>query len=169
MSNSNNWKRKREQVLRRIEELRRQGICYSCYDLETGQVFGDQHIVYEDHLFKVVLESYPRMKGHTIVVYKPHREDISFLSEEEASRMFQMCVRVVRAIKKALGAEKVYLNTMCDGEINHVHIQLFPRYAGDPMGSERFVSERGPLTNGREIAQRIRSALRADEDSSDVV
>ena len=161
MSNPNDWKQERKQLLHGIEELKRQGVCYVCYDLETRRVFRDQHIVYEDNLFKVVLESYPQMKGHTILVYKPHREDMSFLSADEACRVFQICVKVVNAIKKALGAEKVYLNTMCDGEINHLHFQFFPRYAGDPIGSSRFVSERRPLTNGNEIAQLIRSALLA--------
>ena len=167
MSAVNNWRREREQLSQKIEELKRQGICYSCHDMKTGQVFGDQYLVCEDDLFKVVLESYPRMKGHTIVVYKPHREDISELSADEASCVFQMCVRVVKVIQRALGAEKVYLNTMCDGPINHLHFQLFPRYAGDPIGSRRFVSKRHPLTNGNEIAQLIRSALSGFEDDSD--
>lgn len=139
--------------------LRKQGICYTCYDLETGELFRDQHVVYEDELFRIALELYPRTRGHTIVVYKPHREDISELSEAEAGRVFEVCVRVVKALKEALDAEKVYLNTMCDGEINHLHLQLFPRYAGDPIGSTRFVAPRQPLVDGDETACRIRSAL----------
>ncbi len=87
------------------------------------------------------------------------------LSEEEACRVFQVCVRTVKAIKEALGAEKVYLNTMCDGGINHLHLQLFPRYAADPIGSKRFVAERQPLADGQEIASRIRAALQFSEDS----
>ena len=165
MDISNDWKQKREQLALRIEELRRQGICYSCYDLATGRLFSEQPLVYEDELFKVALDIYPRMKGHTIIVYKPHREDISFLSEDEAACVFQMCVKVVKAIKKALGAKKVYWNTMCDGEINHLHFQLFPRYPGDSVGSKRFVLERQPLANGNETAKLIRSALLEIDDS----
>lgn len=144
-----------------MRELREQGVCYTCHDLRTGELFGDQQVVCEDDLFRVVLEPYPRMRGHTIVVYKPHREDLSELSEEEAARVFQVCVLVVRAIKRALGAEKVYLNTMCDGGINHLHLQLLPRYHGDPIGSGRFVAERGPLTDGPRTARLIRAELRA--------
>src|SRR3712207_1418290 len=103
-----------------MHELAEQGICYSCYDQETGELFGDreQDIVYEDALFKVVLEPYPRMRGHTIVVFKPHREDISALSEDEACLVARACLRVIQAIKEGLGTEKVFLNTMCDGPIN---------------------------------------------------
>ena len=158
------WQQQREQLNRRVEELRQAGICYTCHDLRTGELFGDQHIVYEDELFRIALEPYPRARGHTIVVYKPHREDISQLSEEEACRVFQVCVRAVKAIKEALGAEKVYLNTMCDGSINHLHLQLFPRYGGDPIGSKRFVAERQPLANGQEIAHRIRASLQPIAD-----
>jgi diadenosine tetraphosphate (Ap4A) HIT family hydrolase len=144
---------------RRIEELRHRGICYACYDLETGELFHDQDVVFEDSQFRVALDLNPRMRGHTIVLFKPHREDVSALLQEEAGRVFAFCVLVSRAIKEGLGAEKVYLNTMCDGGINHFHLQLFPRYPGDPIGSERFVAPRGPVVDGPDTARRIRDAL----------
>lgn len=77
-----------------------------------------------------------------------------------------MCVRMANAIKRGLGAEKVYLNTMCDGPLTHLHLQLFPRYAGDPIGSTRFVADRGPLLDGDEIARRIRAALEAESQEA---
>jgi diadenosine tetraphosphate (Ap4A) HIT family hydrolase len=144
---------------RTIEDLRARGICYACYDLQTGELFRDQHVVFEDSHFRVALDLNPRMRGHTIVLYKPHREDISELTGEEAGCVFAFCVLVTRAIKEGLGAEKVYVNTMCDGGINHFHLQLFPRYPGDPVGSKRFVAPRGPVIDGVETAHRIREAL----------
>ncbi len=142
-----------------VETLKKQGICLTCHDLATGEIFGKQGMIYEDALYKVVLELRPRVLGHTIVVYKPHCEDLSHLSETEVGPLFQLCVKVIRALKHALHAEKVYLNTMCDGPINHLHIQLFPRYAGEHIGSTRFVSPRGHLTDAETTAQRIRMAL----------
>lgn len=153
------WVQERAQRNAQIAALQKQGVCYICHDFATGEVFGGQTIIYNDDLFRVVLDDYPRMPGHTIVVYKPHREDISALSCEEAGQLFDFCCKIIRAIKVGLGAEKVYLNTMCDGGINHLHLQLFPRYPGDPVGSARFVAPRGPLVNGETIAQAIRSAL----------
>ena len=142
-----------------IDGLRSRGICYICRDLETGEVFGEQPTVYDDERLRVVLTLFPRMKGHTIVIFKPHREDISEINGEEASEILALCVRMTNAIKRGLGAEKVYMNTMCDGEINHLHIQLFPRYPGERIGSSRFVAPRGPLTDGDATARRIRAAL----------
>jgi diadenosine tetraphosphate (Ap4A) HIT family hydrolase len=148
--------------MQKINALRQQGVCYSCHHAATGEVFQNEAIVYEDAAFSVKLDPYPRTRGHTIVVYKPHREDISELNDAEAAALFQLCVRLVRALKQSLGAEKVYLNTMCDGGINHLHVQLFPRYAGDPIGSTRFVAPRSPLADGPETAKKIRDALIAD-------
>lgn len=153
------WRLERGKVLSRIQNLRRQGVCYICRDLETQEVFGEQHVVYEDDLFRVVLDMYPRVEGHTIVVYKPHRDDLSDLSEEEAGVVFEMCVATVKAIKAALGAEKVYLLSMCDGPINHLNFQLMPRYPGNLMGYRRLAMERRPLQQGEETAGLIRSAL----------
>src|SRR5262249_6975740 len=121
--------------------------------------FSNQHVIFEDTYFRVALDLSPRMRGHTVVLYKPHREDLSELSAEDASRVLPFCVLVTRAIKEGLGAEKVYLNTMCDGGINHFHLQLFPRYPGDPIGSERFVAPRGPVVDGADTALLIRDVL----------
>jgi len=153
------WQQARESLKDRIEALRQQGLCYICYDQCTGQLFRQQPVIYEDEQFKVVLDLYPRTRGHTIVIYKPHREDISQLTEDETAKLFQLCVRLVSAIKQALGAVKVYLNTMCDGAINHIHVQLLPRYEGDSIGSKRFVAPRTPLTDGEMTARRIRFSL----------
>jgi len=147
----------------RIELLRARGLCYQCYDLETdGDVFGQQTSVYDDPHIRVVLESRPRMAGHTIVIYKPHHDDLSSLTDAEAGYVFAVCTRCVRAIKRAMGAEKVYLNTMCDSGINHLHLQLFPRYAGESIGSRRFVLPRGVPEDSDAIAARIRDALLAE-------
>jgi diadenosine tetraphosphate (Ap4A) HIT family hydrolase len=158
------WKRTRRDLLQRIQQLRRQGICYICQDLKTQEVFGRQCVIWEDDEFRVVLDRYPRVEGHTILTYKPHREDVSELSEEEAALVFQMCVRVVKAIKAGLGAEKVYVLTMCDGPINHLNFQLLPRYPGNLMGYRRLALERRPLEHGEETAAEIRAALESEED-----
>ena len=158
-TNPAEWQRERELLGRRVQEPREQGICDTCHSLATGEPYGNAFILSEDDRFLVTLEAYPRARGHTIVVYKPHRADLSEPDEEEAGAVFRRCVRVASALKRGLGAEEVYLNTMCDGPINHLHLQLFPRYPGERIGSSRFVAERGPLVDGEEIARVVRMAL----------
>lgn len=142
-----------------IRELRANGICPTCRDIEQGDVFVGQSVICDDDQVRVVLDQYPRARGQTIVVWKPHHEDFTTLVLEETAVLFQRCTEVANAIKWSLGAEKVYLVTMCDGFPNHLHIQLLPRFAGEPTGSKRFVGARIPLEDGPELARRIREAL----------
>ncbi len=155
------WQRPRAQVGARIEALTAQGICYSCRNLETGEVFPDQIVAWDDPAFVLVLEEYPRMRGHTVVVWKAHRSDFSELGPEEQAQAMRVCCAAARALRRALGAEKVYLNAMCDGEINHLHFQLFPRYPGDPIGSRRFVLPRQPAEDAPATAAAVRAAFGA--------
>jgi hypothetical protein len=91
----------RAQITERAQALVAQGICPSCHDLETGEPYGrGDRVIYEDDRFLVVLERFPRVAGHTIVTtYKPHREDISALTDEESAEVMSMSVRVTRALK----------------------------------------------------------------------
>jgi diadenosine tetraphosphate (Ap4A) HIT family hydrolase len=43
--------------------------------------------------------------------------------------------------------------------VNHLHLQLIPRYAGTPIGSRRLVDPRGPVLDGPELAAAIRAEL----------
>lgn len=148
----------------RVAELRARGICPTCHDQVTGELFGDQSVIVEDDQFQVVLEQHPRARGHTIIVVKPHRDDFTQLAPDETSALFGLATRVANAIKKAVGAEKIYLVTMCDGSPNHLHLQLLPRLPGEPIGSRRFVASRSVLTDGDQLAAAIRDALENPAD-----
>jgi len=151
----------RAAVLLRIESLRRQGICYICRDLETHEVFGKQPVIFEDDVYRVVLDSFPLNPGHTIVTFKPHRENLASLAAEDAARIFKAVVRISRAIQAGLGADAVYLLAMPDGSPSHLTFQLVPRYAGQPMGTQLLRMKRGRLKNGEKIARRIIAALKS--------
>lgn len=104
----------------------------------------------------------PRVPGHTIVVWKRHVHDFSELDDRETAHLFTVCRDVARALRTALAdVERVYQVTMCDGPINHLHIQLIPRYAGTPIGSMRLIDPRGPVLDGDQLAAAISAAYRA--------
>ena len=147
-----------------IEGLKRQGICYICRDLETGEVFGKQPTIFEDATYRVVLDSYPVTQGHAIITYKPHREDLSGLSAQEASKIFRAIVFVTKALESALGAQKVYLLSMPDGVSSHLTFQLVPRYEGQPMGMQLFRLERQPLVDGANMAAKVAKLLSSAKD-----
>ena len=63
------------------------------------------------------------------------------------------------ALKAVYGSESVYLCTMCDGPMNHFHLQLIPRYAYEKRGSRNFVKERQPYVADPEKIEKLRALL----------
>ncbi|HEY9293244.1 MAG TPA: HIT family protein [Microlunatus sp.] len=145
-----------------MRDLLDRGICYNCRELSEGDVLGPQHRIAEDDYVRVVLALDPRVPGHTIVVWKPHAHDFTELDDQQTARLFTVCRDVARALRTALtGVERVYQVTMCDGPVNHLHIQLIPRYAGTPIGSKRLIDPRGPVLDGEELVKAIQTAYQS--------
>jgi diadenosine tetraphosphate (Ap4A) HIT family hydrolase len=49
---------------------------------------------------------------------------------------------------------------MCDGLMNHFHIQLIPRYSFEKIGSRNFVKERKEYVEDKEKILKIRTLLK---------
>jgi len=148
-----------QNLLAKIRALQQADICPSCQNLETGDVYppNDDRIFYEDDLLSCFLESFPRNPGHTIILIKPHFEDISELPLDIGAKVYPVIHAVVTSLKKVIPAGKVYLCTMCDGKRNHLHFQLIPRLAGDKVtGSQLFVKERCMLVNYKEAVDNLK-------------
>lgn len=142
-----------------VARLRAQGLCPTCHDLEHHDLYDRSGLVYSTDQIEVALAGSPRMLGHTIIIWKQHHDDFTSLAPQDTAALFVECTRVANALKRVLGAEKVYLVTMCDGSPNHLHVQLLPRHPGDPIGSTRLVAPRATLQDGPALAARIREAL----------
>jgi hypothetical protein len=63
------------------------------------------------------------------------------------------------ALKEVYGAESVYICSMCDGPMNHFHVQMIPRYAHERRGSRNFVKERSCYVEDRDKLFRLRELL----------
>jgi diadenosine tetraphosphate (Ap4A) HIT family hydrolase len=144
-----------------IKELQENGICPTCYNFENGGIYPElgNRLLYEDDLLQCFLESRPRSIGHTIILVKKHYQDMSFLPDEVCSRVYLFAKKMMNVLKETLGAERVYLCTMCDGEPNHFHIQLIPRHPGVKIGSTNFVRERQDYEEDIKLIENIRKKL----------
>lgn len=83
-------------------------------------------IIYEDEKIYVCLANYPKVKGHTVVVWKQDVKDLHLLSAEDYDYLMERVDEVRNAILKTLNLEKVYLIYM--DETGHVHWHLVPRH-----------------------------------------
>ena len=150
---------RRQKIMSKVDGLKKAGICPTCKNFKTGGIYpsiGDQ-VFYEDDLVICFLETYPRNPGHTIVLVKPHYEDISELPVLIATKVFKTIHAAINTLKSVLGAEKLYLCTMCDGPKNHLHFQLIPRLTGDNIqGSYLFVKDRGVLKEYGDVVKQLK-------------
>lgn len=139
------------------------GICPTCYDKENNNcVYGDNKdkILYENEMIECFLVGNPRAQGHTIISSKKHYKDMMEIPDDLCSNVYVFAKKVMKVLKEVYEAESVYLCTMCDGPMNHFHIQLIPRYSFEKRGSKNFVKERKEYIEDKEKIDQIRKLLK---------
>ena len=139
------------------------GICPTCFDKENnGILYGDntKRLIYEDDDFLVLLIPNPRCDGHTIISSKKHYKDMLELDNDLVSKGFVLAKKVMNVIKEVYQCESVYLCTMCDGLMNHFHVQLIPRYQDEERGSKNFVKKRKEYIEDFEKVKKLREKLK---------
>jgi len=95
------------------------------------------HFVYEDDLVVAFLDISQATKGHTLVLPKAFYKDIFSMPEDLAAHVFEVAVKVAKALKVAFAAEGVNILSN-NGEVSgqtvfHFHLHLIPRYEKDEI------------------------------------
>ena len=143
-------------------DLTDSGICPTCFDNENNYIlFGSKEdkILYEDELFMCFLAGKPRAIGHTIINTKKHYKDMMEADDKILEKLFVLAKKVMQTLKEVYNAESIYMCTMCDGPMNHFHIQLIPRYIYEKRGSKNFVKERKVYQEDKEKINNLRKKL----------
>ncbi len=141
------------------------GICPTCYDKEHNHsLYGDntEKMLFENDLFECFLVGNPRANGHTIISSKKHYKDMMEIPDDLCREIFVFSKKLMNIIKKVYNSESVYLCTMCDGPMNHFHVQLIPRYDYEKRGSKNFVKERKEYVEDIEKRDKIRKLLKEE-------
>lgn len=138
------------------------GICPTCFDKENNHVlYGNNadKMLYEDDDFECFLVGNPRSNGHTAISTKKHFKDMMEIDDDTCKKIFVLAKKVMSVLKKVYESESVYLCTMCDGPMNHFHVQLIPRYKDEKRGSKNFVKPRFEYVEDKEKIEAIRNML----------
>ncbi len=145
-----------------VKELVDSGICPTCYDKAHGHIlYGDNKdkMLFENDVFECFLAGNPRSAGHTIISTKDHYKDMMEAPDEVIEPLFLFARKCMLALRSVYGSESVYLCTMCDGPMNHFHVQLIPRYRFEERGSRNFVKPRTEYAEDREKIEKMRALL----------
>jgi histidine triad (HIT) family protein len=91
--------------------------------------------LYEDDLFRVILDVSPATVGHALILPKRHFENIYDMPEEEGSKLLLLAQEISKKLKDVLpcdGLNIVQNNGGCAGQtVFHFHMHLIPRYEED--------------------------------------
>ena len=143
-------------------DLTDSGICPTCFDRNNNVLYGDNSdkIIYEDDKFECFLVGNPRADGHVAISTKKHFKDMMEIDDETCKEIFLISKKLMNIIKKVYNSESVYLCTMCDGPMNHFHVQLIPRYSFEKRGSKNFVKPRFEYKEDKEKLQKLRELMK---------
>lgn len=145
-----------------IKDIVDSGICQTCFNKENNNVlYGDNtdKMLYEDDLVECFLVGNPRSNGHTVISSKVHYKDMMDIPDELCEYVFKLAKKMMNIIKNVYKSESVYLCTMCDGPMNHFHIQLIPRYSYEQRGSKNFVKPRFDYVEDKEKIEEVRKRI----------
>jgi diadenosine tetraphosphate (Ap4A) HIT family hydrolase len=101
--------------------------CFVCR-MVAGDIRLPENVIYEDEHALVFLDGYPRAYGYTLVAPKEHREQVTGdFSMEQYLRLQRLVYRVTEAVRREVGAERMYIFTFGSNEGNsHVHWHVVP-------------------------------------------
>lgn len=146
----------------RVADIVDSGICPTCFDKQNNHIlYGDNtdKIIFENDKFECFLVRNPRAEGHVAISTKKHFKDMMEIDDKTCIEIFLLAKKVMNILKEVYNAESVYLCTMCDGKMNHFHIQLIPRYSFEKRGSKNFVKPRFEYRENREKLIQLRNRI----------
>lgn len=91
--------------------------------------------IYEDDLFKVILDLGPATKGHALILPKDHAKNLFELPDDTAKQVLVLAKKLGKQMVDKLNADGLNIiqnNGETAGQtVNHFHLHLIPRYEND--------------------------------------
>ena len=141
--------------------------CFICA-IAAGRDEHPHHVLYDDERAIAFLNRFPTAPGYTLVAPREHREQVTGdFDPDEYVELQRVVHRVGEAVRRATGAERLYLMSLGSQQANrHVHWHVVPCPPGLPFERQQLALvdwEHGLLdlsdADMAGIAARIRSEL----------
>lgn len=105
--------------------------CIFC-KLASGEI--PTNSIYEDDMFRVILDAAPASKGHALIIPKEHYKNIYEIDENVAGEAMKLAKKMAAHMTEKLNCDGFNL-LQNNGEIAgqtvfHFHLHLIPRYKG---------------------------------------
>ncbi len=145
-------------------ELVDRGVCPTCLNRKyAGAIYGDltDKMLYQDKEIECFFVGNPRAKGHMCISTVEHYQDLSEAPDRINEKIVRFAKQFMIILREVYQCERVYLCSMCDGPVNHYHVQLIPRYSFEKRGSQNFVKPRAGYVFEEERFRLVRDQIAA--------
>jgi histidine triad (HIT) family protein len=122
--------------------------------------------IYEDADVLAFLDIAPVVKGHTLVIPKPHHADIASTPPEVLAKLIGVVRKVARAQLTGLGAQGISVsqaNGAIAGQVvPHIHFHVIPRFEGNGRPIQWKQTQYDSADEMQEVAVKIKAAANGD-------
>jgi histidine triad (HIT) family protein len=106
---------------------------------------------------------WPANHGNVIVVPNEHVADLESADDALLGEVFASAKRIARAMREAYGCEgtstRQHNGAAAGQEVDHLHVHVFPRYAGDGLYLRDAEHRFAPAEERAPYAAKLRAAL----------
>ena len=106
--------------------------CIFC-KIANGEI--PSRTLYEDDMFRVILDLSPATKGHALILPKEHYKNLYEIEEGTAAKALQLAKKMATVMTEKLGCDGFNViqnnNEVAGQTVFHFHIHLIPRYQED--------------------------------------
>lgn len=117
--------------------------CIFC-KIANGEI--PSRTIYEDDMFRVILDLNPATKGHALILPKNHFKNLYEIDDDTASKVLPLAKAMAVRMTEKLGCDGFNVvqnnNEIAGQTVFHFHMHLIPRYNDDgqhlvmkPMGT----------------------------------
>lgn len=135
--------------------------CIFC-DIANGK--SNAQIITENEHALAVLDAFPLVQGHALILSKKHYEKIQDLNQDELLSVAMLLSKITVAVEKGAQTNStliaIHNGKEAGQEIPHLHIHIVPRRTGDGGGPIHSCFQHGNTEkNSAEIFQKIKNGL----------
>lgn len=133
-----------------------------CLFCKIGKKEIPAEMVYEDENSFAILDINPVAPGHTMVIPKGHASNLLDLPQEGVKPLFEALKTVLHKVSTALSPDGFTMGinqgSVSGQAVDHLHIHIIPRFAGDKGNSVHSVVSNPPAESLADIGAKIRNA-----------
>ena len=102
-----------------------------------------------------LLDAFPLVAGHTLVIPKLHYAKVQDMGEQDAMAVFEIMWKVVGAVETGSQVNSstiaIHNGSEAGQEISHMHVHIIPRKRGDGAGAVHSMFKSRPKPSSQEL------------------